>query len=383
VLVCCIAIAAMAATASLARQPPPAPGEPPTPRRSGPIFHLHVAGPIDCAKVVADIQASLDEAKALDAPLVVLELSGNDSRLDLIWRMAIALRESTLPMCGYIADPRDRQVGPGQLTLALLTNACFIAPGTTIRSTPGVTLTDLAPGDTPWDAITTETQDWLARRLRARGVPAHAEQVITSPTSPSWMTYSTGSPTIITEPPATPSKPPDLALVFDREGTLTLELPFKAVLDLRLATEATSWMSAARKAGVRTAARVQRTHASGLESSMQRAIAMLDEAESRLIEVDNSLSLPLPREASIAPSRYRQQAIIAARAAAVAQSTLARLEQLLADYPELLRRAAPGQTSTAGSAGAYAARWRTLIQSRRDRLSRFESTIRQYETIPD
>src|SRR5262249_5663611 len=90
------------------------------------------------------------------------------------------------------------------------------------------------------------------------------------------------------------------------------------------------------------------------------------------------LKLPWPVPKRIAAGTYREAAAQAQPKLEDAQAALGELEKLLTDYPELMRRPAPGQTEVGGKGSTYATRWRTLVQTRKDHIAKQVATAEKF-----
>ena len=66
-----------------------------------------------------------------------------------------------------------------------------------------------------------------------------------------------------------------------------------------------------------------------------------------------------------------------------ATSAIAELETLLTDYPELMRRPGPDQTEVGNKPSAFASRWRSLVQIRKDRVAKLAGSAEKFAQVKD
>jgi hypothetical protein len=132
--------------------------------------------------------------------------------------------------------------------------------------------------------------------------------------------------------------------------------------------------------GVREASRRTVTIESGLSDAKERSGRLIADADAAIARVDAALALPTVRDSSISPSRYTDAARKAREEIARAREALTACESLTETYPELVRGPAPGQTQVANDSQSFLYRWRSTLQTRRDKLDRAESKARLFES---
>jgi hypothetical protein len=342
--------------------------------------HLRVSGDLEALKDSQAIKAALAEATTQHAALIVIELSGNKARLDLVRDVGDAIRKSPTPTAVFLSDSQDKLVGPGQLCLALLAGSSAIDPATAVRGNPGETsLASLAPDNTAWSAITAELYEWMQRAHPS--LPDPLAPGLVSPTRPLWMTIDSGKPAIVAEKPRAGVAAE--TVVADVRGTLQVSLDNKTITRLGLCDPAPQWTALLPKANVAASAKTERSIEIGLAQPTARAQALLTRIDADLDELKDTLKLPWPKAKKIAAQTYRTAAAKARPKLDDANTALAQLEQLLLDYPELLRRPAPDQTEVAAKPSTYTSRWRSLVQTRKDHLSRDGATSDKFASLKD
>lgn len=347
--------------------------------QAGPVMHVRIGGDLDAAHDLPVMKALLTEASANKSPLVILEFSGNASRPDLVHDLASQIRKSAVPVRIYLSDGVDHAVGPGQLCLGLMAQTCAAAPGTTIRGNPtDPALAALAPEQTGWSGINAELYEWTgkSRPSLAEGLTAP----LISPSRPLWIAFDGPQARPLSEAPA---QGVDAApFVVESGGAVQVSLDAKVAARAGLCELASAWTSLV-PSELRQAPRADRTLTIGLAEPGKRVEPLLKRLDDDEDDLKTILKLPWPASKKIAASTYRQAASGARPKLEDANAAMAQLEKLLTDYPELLRRPAPGQTDVGSKPSVCAARWRSMIQTRKDRFTRHGATADKFDTVKD
>ncbi len=358
-----------------------APGQPSgSEKPAGPVFHLTVSGDIECIHDVQNIRAVLTEAASARAPLAVIVFSGNDTRLDLVWELGKTIRESRIPIAVFLADQGDKEVGPGQLCLGLLTTSCAIAPGTTIRGVPNSSsLAALAPENTAWAALTSELVEWIQKSTSAHPLPDNLAAAIVSPTGPLWAVFDGNVAHLSPQTSGADSAP----IITEVRGTPQFAMASKTASRLKLADEAPNWSALVTKQGIKSTARTDRTITTGLAQPSQRVKVLIERIDLDEDQLKVTLKLPAPESKKVSVDAYHNAAAKAKPVLDDATGAITELEALLNDYPELMRRPAPDQTEVGNKPSAYAARWRALVQTRKDRVAKLASSAEKFAQVKD
>jgi hypothetical protein len=347
--------------------------------QGGPVVHARIAGDLDAARDLLVMKALLGDISATKSSLIVLELSGNASRPDLVHDLGSEIRRSASPVRIYLNDAEDHAVGPGQLCLGLISQSCAAAPGTTIRGHPAdPVLAALAPDQTGWAGINAELYEWTGKSR-----PALAEGLAAAFISPSrllWIAFDAGTPRAVAEPPA---RGIDAApFVVESRGTIQVSLDAKAAARAGLCELTPAWTGLI-PADLKQAPRTERALTIGLAEPSKRVAPLLARVDADEDDLKTTLKLPWPASKKTSASTYRQAASAALPKLDDAQTAMAELEKILTDYPELLRRPAPGQTDVAAKPATCTSRWRSMIQTRKDRLARHAATAEKFGAVKD
>src|SRR5262249_30775932 len=137
-------------------------------------------------------------------------------------------------------------------------------------------------------------------------------------------------------------------ILMDVRGTVQLALDSKTAARLRLVEELPQWSGLIARSGVKSSARTERALTVGLAAPGQRVRALLDRIDADEDELKSLLKLPWPVAKKSSAAAYREAAAKARPKLDDAQAAIGELEKALTDYPELMRRPAPGQTEVGG-----------------------------------
>lgn len=366
----------------------PGEGKAPIARVATRVYHLRLEGDLDCTALVAAFRERLEDAASKKCGKIILELSGDRWRPDVVRDLAFALRESHLSTIAVLNDPQDHRVGAGALAIGLLAQELFIERTATVLATPDHIAGELAPESADVEKATRELSGALHVALAPRGLESLAwmtvdptREAIAKPlyvkpanaTTPAQLTNSPPSPTNQArgKPPAPVVKPP--AASSDRG--VTVELSAADLESLGLATPVRGLANVAAGAGTRLAPVTLRV---SLEDARTKATDLLAAADRSLASAEKTLKLDWPRDPTVALTTYQKAATSASRDLDSVATTLASFESLLSEFPELTRTPAPGQTSVAGKPSAYAARWKREAQSRADDLTKLREKARLF-----
>lgn len=368
---------------------PPASDDKPTAKpKAARVYHLRLDTDMDCVALVPAFRDHLSDAADKKCAAIILELSGDRWRPDIARDLAFALRESGLRTIAVLNDPRDHRVGAGALAIGLLADELFIERGTFVLAAPAHIATDFAPDSADLERATRELSGALHVALAPRALESLAWMIV-DPTresldKPLYLAPATAtSPAALTStPPARPNqsggKPPAPIVrppaASDNRG-VSVELSADDLHRLGLATPVRGLSSLAPGAGTRLAPVALRA---SLDDARAKAAEQLAAADRAMASADKTLGLDWPRDPNVSRDAYQKAAAGAVRELDSAAAALASFESLLAEYPELTRTPAPGQTSVAGKPSGYATRWKREAQSRADDLTKLREKARLF-----
>lgn len=352
------------------------------------VYHLRLEGDLDCTALATAFREHLEDAASKKCGKIILELSGDRWRPDVVRDLAFALRESHLSTSVVLNDPLDHRVGAGALAIGLLAQELFIERTTNVFATPDHIAGELAPESADLEKATRELSGALHVALAPRGLESLAWMTVdptreslekplyvtpASAATPARLTNSPPSPTNQArgKPPAPVIKPP--AASSDRG--VTIELSAADLESLGLATPVRGLANVAAGAGTRLAPVTLRV---SLEDARAKAADHLAAADRSLASAEKTLKLDWPRDPTVGRDAYQKAATSASRDLDSVATTLALFESLLSEFPELTRTPALGQTSVAGKPSAYAARWKREAQSRADDHAKLREKARLF-----
>lgn len=362
----------------------PSPAKP----RATRVYHLRLEGDLDCSALIPAFRARLEDAAAKKCGMVILELSGDRWRPDVARDLAFILRDSRLRSLVVLSDPRDHHVGAGALAIGLLADQLYIERGTAVLATPDHIAADLAPEPADLEKGTRELSGALHVSLAPRALESLA-WMIADPTretleKPLYITPAGAvAPASLTNSPAAPpnqpgGKPPTPVIkppAKSADRGVSIELSADDLSRLDLATPVRGLANIAPGSGTRLAPVSLRV---SLDDARTKTAEHLAAADHSLASAEKSLKLDWPRDPTVSRDAYQKAATSATRDLDSVAASLTSLESLLAEYPELTRTPAPGQTSVAGKPSAYAARWKREAQSRADNLTKLREKARMF-----
>lgn len=370
-----VVAATLAAVGSaLAASAPDSPPNPVPAAHPAPAVRIVVDHDIDCLAAAFEIEQAIDDAIALRASTVILDLGGNTARLDLVSRLGPRLRDAGLPTVAWIDGGDDLKVGPGQLALALFADRLVVRDRVTVGGAIRGSHDDLADKETPWEILAGELRDRLAARLALREQPeALADPLVGRRADVYVSIESTPARFIAADSPLAGAR----QVARTSNGLAAVSLTTRDLRDTRLAEAAPrDWAAAAEHLGLPRRIETRAVAASAARARLEAA-DMIVEIESRLESAKRALDLPSPARRSVAPRRYRDAAQSARAHLDHADARLADLEALLTRIPEVLRLPAPGQGPLERPSG-YATKWRSTVRGLRGDFADHDRKAREF-----
>ncbi|MCC6678717.1 MAG: hypothetical protein IT436_16415 [Phycisphaerales bacterium] len=350
------------------------------PERAGPcVQRIEVRGDLKYMKVASEFRARLDEANRAKFVRIEVGVAPGEVRSEVIADMARAIRESPAPVLVELGRPAtkgrvDRGVFPPSIDarcLALVAAARRGELGGTNLAVdwprnPG-TPSEEPEADSELIQILT---DGLVRRGSAENEAEALARAAVNPTEVLWL--SPGADGQLShlgrEAPS-----PDAAwwCLVDRAagGGFTFRLRGKDAPGLRYSDPADQGATEDGATPVYGETIDGDPHTRRAEHALQ----WIPSIDNLLKNIDEVLDLPDPAKRSVSKDTYRKAGQRGLEKVAQTEEQIAALEQDLRDYPELLRTAPPGQTEVGAKPSSFAARWRSMIQSRRDKLAKLRA----------
>jgi len=338
---------------------------------------IDVRGDLDSEKIAHTVRQRIVESASSDH--VLLRMDGDRWRLDVVWMIALAMRDSPAPVSVYLDGSGDGVVGLGQLLLAAIADRSWIAPGTVVRSGPGSDVGHLASEQTPWERIEREMSGLMWVAMEHRGLDPAVGEAMLRGSSSLWLIGPPGAGASLSlEPP--PER--DAVVLIDAapDGTVKAELSWEVATELGFvdgsANSVRRLLAREGHAG-RPETSVVR---SGLDEARGQALARLAEADRLIHHAEAVLDRTArpPDERVVPRSAYHQAAREVSGLVAAARGELARAEALFSEYPELLAMPAPEGTSVGRTSRTNATDWRWSFINRRRALDRLAERAREY-----
>lgn len=354
------------------------------------VAHVVLEGDFEAMAPVRRVGEELERSARDGDALVVLEMDGDRGRPDVALALAELVRASRVPVAAYLADARDRRVGAAQACVASVAASAAVHPATVLRAVPGDGLVELAPERADRERAERGLAGAVYARLRERGASGELGQLLSDsacagPPPGAWALVPSDAAAearVVFEDPGPPAEGSAVWRLVDREpsGAPRLELAGERLVRLRVAgATAQSALAAAGAAGVKGAPRARVVIDLTLARPRTEVAGLVGEVDDLLRRAGDDLGLPKPPRSDISEDRYRAASSSARERLVAARERLARCERLVAEYPELLRTPAPGQTELSGTPAAYAARWRTVFQKRADSARALEDKASSFD----
>lgn len=347
--------------------------------RPGSVVHITVSGNLETMQAARELKSALMDAQRDRCALVVLELSGDESRIDVVHEMARCVRECETPVVAYLQDS-DGVVGAGALALGLVADECVLGPRVMVAGrAAGIAQAGLSPEGANVAAALEDLAQWVQPQARERGVPESLDTAVLSPSRPVWAVMNGSAAAVAWERPADGEVIP---VVIEKDGNHLVSLAAKDAVRLKYAsTTLESWPLITSRRELKNAPRMEKAIAAGVGGKSLRAETLIAAIDQQHDRAKAALKLPWPAAKDLSAAEYHKAAGAANAAIREATAGLAELEKLLETYPEVMRRPAPGQTAVAGKPSAYATKWRSMIQQRRDKLKKVEETARKFDGV--
>jgi len=361
-----MALATIVAVVPVFAQPDP-------PQPAGPPMRIVLAEDLDCEAAAVAFESALREAVSQRSSIVVIDLQSNDARLDLVNRLAVAIRDAGLPTAAWVGGG-DKHICPGMLALAMFTERVIVREQIFVSGSPRSDLELFAEATTSWSVHAGELRDRLAVRLLNRSDHDAVAAMLTGEVPVAYLVSDTPHDRFHTAEP-----PPNGARAVSQgpPTRLRLSLGSKELKSSGLVEAvARDWNAASRLLGIGRRVEERRIDVSAWRTNSTVASTIYN------IERDIGLTkavLDLPDSSTkrVAPSRYREAGQGALRTLSDASNALAKIEADLLAIPEVMRLPAPGQ-SPLEKPSTHAAKWRSIIRELRSDLADLERKAKDF-----
>lgn len=336
---------------------------------------LKIAGDLDSEHIAASFSTELDAIK--DARLIVVELDGNRSRLDVVAKLGARIKSSPTPVSVLLKDAVDKKVGLGQLLLGVYAKSCFIDPDTEIAATPVDDLRNLAPATISWDSIDRDVSGATWTRLGERSADQALAKALLSPHEDWWAVpgveeqawkLSSAAPAGGQSGPA-----PRQVIWATTTGMTRINLDAQSATGLRLCnSQAKNITPILADAGLSLrSTRTNKSISNGFNEAATSLTRIVEDSKLAVRKVVSTLTIKSTSTRPTPAEDYRKAGKAALDQIDRIQKDLDRADALLSDYPELERRQTPVPKKPV---------WKAAIEGIRKDLDKHRVTARDFAT---
>lgn len=339
---------------------------------------------LDTAQAGRELHDQLVKAEESKAPVLVLVLSPTVPwRADVIRDVLLDFKGSPIETAVYVergAEASHGRAGWGAVALGLGARRWGAGDllAVDVRRDDEDRL--LAPEKTDWNAVEADLRDLLAPRVAARGWVDGAVDVLLWPRDVWWSSAPAkgGAGTYQLTKAAEPAKADGLSVVkLNAKADGGVPQAFQASLRLLTGADgagprvAASWDAFCKAEKIKPPAHPSEATGTalvdvriGVEQALEQDALVRGQAETA-IDAAEAKKTPDAEAA-----RVGSRELIRLQAAAAA---LLAVEKMFERYPELLRTVPPGKVAVGAKPASNGARWRSLLQSRRDAVEKLKA----------
>jgi hypothetical protein len=341
---------------------------------------LRFRGDLDTAHAADRFADAVRELERAGAGLIVLELSGNRSRSDLLTEAIDVITGAGTETAVFLSDRDDRRVGPGQLALALAADRASIEPSCRVRRDPADGLEHLNPSIADWAVTSLDLRARAKAIAGVRGLPASWMEALVAPRSNAWLVRADDGSPALADVAGTAGEP---VVTRSPEGW-TFMLGARDAASLYGLGVHGSGRSFARAAGARGRAVLELEVVSDLEGDHGRCLALVRDVRSAIELADGALDLYATRRgrAAILPRDYHEAADRAAALVEQSRGAIGEIAELTDRIPEILELPPPEDARTPTEIGgprrSRLSSWRDAIGDAERELSYLDERIADY-----
>lgn len=341
------------------------------------LTHIRVLGDLDAMKLAEQTARALEVARSEKNPTVVLELDGKRWRSDVVLAMARACKHDrgSSQLIVYLANETgSREIGTGQMSLALLADACYMSPKVKLTFSPGDDLRALMPEESNHEQIARDLRAMAWTGLQERGGDPLLLTLAPRPSS-ALMLARVGegdnaawklSPTPIAGAEMTTIARADHAQE-PASASMTTETALRTGLCKGVAANLNEIVS---RQGLKVGRTRRETITSGLggaRQSLEQGLREIDEVRRRSEAAIDAVYRLKSNDVLVRQRRTGEEQRPMLEAA---QARLMAIELLTQEYPELLTRPPPSATIVGQTASTTTKAWREAFNTRRSDLSK-------------
>lgn len=344
---------------------------------------LKLRGDLDSKKTYQDFSEAFKFLAKQSPRLIVIELSGNRARPDLLFETIRLITNADTPVAVWLADPADRRVGPGMLGIALAAQHAGIHPSTTIKREPGDSLTTLNPDIGDWALVNLDLRSAARDLAESTGLDQLLFESALAPRSPLWITPDeTGSDALSSD------EPPDALrahqLVKKNADGWSFELSAQQATSLYPVALHRTPRAFTISLGLRSRPLETIEIESELRGAHERCLSLIRDTRIAVSLATAALDIRAGRAATtrIMAHEYHAAAEKAAPLVEQSRDAIALIAGLTGDYPEILRLPPPpdadAPTQIGGPVRTSLSAWRDAVRDVEYGLSRLDTRIETY-----
>ncbi|USN98732.1 MAG: hypothetical protein H6810_11285 [Phycisphaeraceae bacterium] len=337
-------------------------------------------GDLDSDETKRAFLSGLEKLDEVGAGTILIELTGNRARPDLLFDVLRAVRDAKSPLVVHLQDDADREVGPGQLAIALAAESASISPRTRVVRTIDDDLTALNPEIEDWSVIGLDLRHAVEQIAMARSIPQAWLEALVAPRSGLWAIEDAQGQLRLVDEGSGDARPvvtrTEAGWTFDFDASSAARL---YGLGLNRSTRTLANALSLRGRPVETI-----EIDSGLISAHVRCGTLIREVRVAIRLADAALDIRGNRRGSetLMPRDYRTAADKAAGLVEECRGAIAEVEALTTTYPEILCMTPPADedapTEIGGPAVSSLTAWRDAVHDAERDLARVDDRIADY-----
>lgn len=344
---------------------------------------LKLRGDLDSEKTYQEFAQGFKSLAARSPRLIVIELSGNRTRPDLLFEIIRLITNADIPIAVWLADPADRRIGPGMLGIALAAQHAGIHQSTTIKRKPDDSLTPLNPDIGDWALVNLDLRSAARDLAESTGLDRILFESALAPRTPIWITQDEfGSDTLTSDEPSDQSRAHQLVTKTADGWSFDLS----AQQAPRLYSVAIHRTPRAFTSSLGLRARPLETIEidSGLRGEHERCLSLIRDTRIAVSLATASLDIRAGRAATtrIMAHEYHDAAEKAAPLVEQSRAAIAQIAALTKDYPEILWLPPPpdadSPTEIGGPVRTSLSAWRDAVRDVEYDLGRLQTRIETY-----
>lgn len=344
---------------------------------------IRLNGDLDATKTFNEFTEAIATLAERDPKLILIELSGNRARPDLLFESLRRIRNAEVPVAVWLQDSDDRRVGPGMLGIALAADHAGIHPATSIKRDPDDALTHLNPDIGDWALVNLDLRSVARDLAESSGNDRLFYESALAPRSDLWIARNpAGQASLTSDEPPDPTRAHHLVNK-DADGW-SFEAAAKNAASLYHVAVHRTPRAFERSLGLRARPLETIEIESGLGPAHETCLTLIAQTRAGIGLADAAIDVRAGRAATsrTMPHEYHAAAEKAAVLVAPCREAIAEIARLTGAYPEILHLRPPpdddAPTEIGGPSRTSLAAWRDAVRDAEYDLSRLDDRIESY-----